>query len=135
MGPRNLAVILVVEDNEANQLLARSVLELDGYTVLMASSGDEALGRIAQTPPDLVLMDLQLPGRDGLSVTRALKHDPATAGIPIVALTAHAMPGDRERALAAGCSGYIVKPIDTRTLGAEVREFLRPTGDRLTVSR
>jgi CheY-like chemotaxis protein len=74
--------------------------------------------------PDLILMDIQLPGLDGLSFTRTLKADPSTEPIPIVALTAHAMNGDREQSLAAGCVGYISKPIDTRTFGRQVREFL-----------
>jgi CheY-like chemotaxis protein len=76
--------------------------------------------------PDLILMDVQLPGQDGLALTRQLKADPATAAIPIIALTAHAMAGDQELALAAGCVGYITKPINTRTLGDQLRELLLP---------
>lgn len=87
---------------------------------------EEALERLGACTPDLILMDVQLPGMDGLSLTRALKSAPETAAIPVVALTAHAMIGDREQALAAGCAGYISKPIDTRTLGEEVRKFLNP---------
>jgi CheY-like chemotaxis protein len=116
--------ILVVDDNEAGQLLVCSVLQLQGFLVDTAGSAVEVLKRIHAHTPDLILMDVQLPGQDGLSLTRQLKADPATAAIPIVALTAHAMPGDREQALAAGCVGYISKPIDTRTLGEQVREFL-----------
>jgi CheY-like chemotaxis protein len=116
--------ILVVDDNEAGQLLVSSVLELQGFRVDSAGSAVEVLMRLDAHTPDLILMDVQLPGQDGLSLTRQLKSDPATAAIPIVALTAHAMPGDREQALAAGCVGYISKPIDTRTLGDQVREFL-----------
>jgi CheY-like chemotaxis protein len=82
--------------------------------------------------PDLILMDVQMPGQDGLSLTRQLKADPATVTIPIVALTAHAMDGDRELALAAGCSGYISKPIDTRTFGDQVRAFLPAAGSLAT---
>lgn len=116
--------ILVVDDNEAGQLLVSSVLELQGFRVDSAGSAAEVLKRLHIQSPDLILMDVQLPGQDGLSLTRQLKADPATAAIPIVALTAHAMPGDREQALAAGCVGYISKPIDTRTLGDQIREFL-----------
>ena len=116
--------ILVVEDNEANQMLARAVLELEGYTVEIAGSAAEAFDVLGERRPDLILMDVQLPGEDGLSATRRLKADPATSPIPVVALTAHAMTGDRDLALSAGCAGYIAKPIDTRTLGAQVREFL-----------
>lgn len=117
-------LILLVEDNEANQMLARAVLELDGYRVAVAGSADEAQDELERGAPDMILMDVQLPGRDGLTFTRQLKADPATAGIPVVALTAHAMNGDREIALDAGCLGYISKPIDTRTFAAEVRRFL-----------
>ena len=117
--------ILVVEDNEANQLLTRSVLELEGYAVEVAGSVAEAYEVLRERRPDLILMDVQLPGEDGLSATRRLKADPATAAIPVVALTAHAMTGDRDLALTAGCAGYISKPIDTRTFAAQVSEFLR----------
>jgi CheY-like chemotaxis protein len=117
-------LILVVDDNDAGLLLACSVLELDGYRVDSAGTAQEVLECVKTRRPDLILMDVQLPGQDGLSLTRQLKADPATAAIPIVALTAHAMAGDQELALAAGCSGYISKPIDTRTFGAEVRTFL-----------
>ena len=118
------AVILIVEDNEANQLLASAVLEREGYRVDVASTSDEALNRLARTAPDLILMDVQLPGLDGLSLTRRLKADERTASIPVVALTALAMLGDRERTIDAGCAGYISKPINTRTFAAEVRQYL-----------
>ncbi|HEY3194063.1 MAG TPA: response regulator [Candidatus Dormibacteraeota bacterium] len=118
------SLILVVEDNEANQMLASSVLEREGYEVQLAGTCDEALDRLNAQAPDLILMDIQLPGRDGLDLTRQLKADPATASIPIVALTALAMLGDRDRTMEAGCAGYISKPINTRTFAAEVRKFL-----------
>jgi CheY-like chemotaxis protein len=118
------AVILIVEDNEANRLLASAVLEREGYRVEMAGSSQEALELLDSQAPDLILMDVQLPGMDGLSLTRRLKGDQKTAAIPIVALTALAMMGDRERTLEAGCSGYISKPINTRTFAAEVSKFL-----------
>jgi CheY-like chemotaxis protein len=119
-------VILVVEDNEANQLLARAVLEREGFDVDVAGTPDEAFERLRARVPDLILMDIQLPGQDGLSLTRRLKADVATSSIPVVALTAHAMRGDRDESYRAGCIGYIAKPIDTRTLGGQVREFLTP---------
>ena len=120
------ALILVVEDNATNRMLTSSVLELGGYRVQVAESSVEALNCIAANAPDLILMDVHLPGLDGLSFTRALKAAPETAGIPVVALTALAMVGDREEALASGCAGYISKPIDTRAFGEQVRGFLRP---------
>ncbi len=117
-------LILVVDDNDAGLLLACSVLQMDGFQIDSAGSAPEVLKRLRARLPDLILMDVQLPGQDGLSLTRELKADPVTAAIPIVALTAHAMAGDQEQALAAGCSGYISKPIDTRTFGAQVKAFL-----------
>lgn len=121
------ATILIVEDNEANRLLAGAVLEREGYRVEMAGSAEEALQKLANGSPDLILMDVQMPGMDGLTLTRRLKGDARTADIPVVALTALAMMGDRERTLEAGCSGYISKPINTRTFATEVSKFL-PSG-------
>ena len=118
------SLILLVEDNEANQMLARAVLELEGFDVKVAGSAEEARAELQAGMPSLILMDVQLPGEDGLSLTRALKADPATAAIPVVALTAHAMSGDRALAVGAGCQGYIAKPIDTRTFGNEVRRYI-----------
>jgi CheY-like chemotaxis protein len=126
------SLILVVDDNDAGQLLTCAVLQLDGFRVDSASSSQEVLERLHARRPDLILMDVQMPGQDGLSLTRQLKADPATVTIPIVALTAHAMAGDRELALAAGCSGYISKPIDTRTFGDQVRAFLPAAGSLAT---
>ena len=124
---RQAPLILLVEDNEVNQLLTTSVLEREGFAVDVAGTSLQALERLRSRVPDLILMDIQLPGMDGLSFTRSLKADRATALIPIVALTAHAMNGDREQSLSAGCAGYISKPIDTRTFGRQVREFLPTT--------
>jgi len=121
------SLVLVVEDNEVNQLLTASVLEREGFAVDLARTSSEAMERIRTHRPDVILMDVQLPGMDGLSFTRKLKADPVTAAITIVAVTAHAMAGDREQTLAAGCAGYISKPIDTRTFGRQIREFLGPT--------
>jgi CheY-like chemotaxis protein len=118
------ALILVVEDNATNQMLTSSLLELQGYRVQVAESSAQALTFLAASIPDLILMDIQLPGQDGLSFTRALKAARETAGIPIVALTAFAMLGDREEALASGCAGYLSKPIDTRTFVEQIQGFL-----------
>ncbi len=121
------AMILIVEDNEANRLLAGAVLEREGYRVEMAGNAEEALQKLVNGSPDLILMDVQMPGMDGLTLTRRLKGDARTADIPVVALTALAMMGDRERTLEAGCSGYISKPINTRTFASEVSKYL-PSG-------
>jgi len=117
-------MILIVEDNPANQLLVSAVLEREGYRLELAGSAVEARAVLARALPDLILMDIQLPGMDGLTFTSELKADPVSAGVPVVALTALAMAGDRERALAAGCIGYISKPINTRTFADEVRGYL-----------
>ena len=129
---RDSSLVLIVEDNEANQLLTRSVLEREGYRVEVAGAVDEALMKLAEKLPSFILTDLQLPGRDGLSFTRQLKADPTTANIPVIALTAHAMLGDRESTIAAGCAGYIAKPIDTRRLGEQIREILKPSSGGVT---
>ena len=116
--------ILVVDDSEAGLLLVSSVLQLAGFLVDTAGSSQEVLRQLKVRMPDLILMDVQLPGQDGLALTRQLKADPATARIPIVALTAHAMATDRDLALAAGCNGYISKPIDTRIFPDQIRAAL-----------
>ena len=120
--------VLVVEDNETNQMLTMAVLQRDGFRVKVAATAEEALAMIDLEGPDIILMDLQLPGQDGLTFTRALKEDGATAAIPVVAMTAHVMLGDEAQAMAAGCAGYIAKPIDTRTLSDQVRRFLGVAG-------
>jgi CheY-like chemotaxis protein len=118
------ALILVVEDNPANQMLIEAVLRRAGYSITVVGSAAEALDSIENRRPDLILMDVQLPGMDGLSLTRQLKADPGTAAIPVVALTAHAMASDRELSFDAGCAGYITKPFDTRLLSHQVAGFL-----------
>ncbi|HEV2218256.1 MAG TPA: response regulator [Candidatus Dormibacteraeota bacterium] len=117
-------LILIVEDNETNQMLTVAVLERDGYRVEVAGNTEEARRQLEAEMPQLILMDVQLPGEDGLAFTEQLKRDPATRPIPVVAMTAHAMQGDAELAIKAGCSGYIPKPIDTRALAAQVRRYL-----------
>src|ERR1700756_1965316 len=108
--------VLIVDDNMVNLNLACVLLEEAGYHVKTAVDAEEALRILPGYHPRLILMDLQLPGMDGLELTRRLKADPATQDILILALTAYAMKGDEQKALAAGCDGYISKPIDTRTL-------------------
>ena len=108
--------ILIVDDNPANLKLARVLLAGEGYEVRTAADADEALAVLNAFHPRLILMDLQMPGMDGFELTRRLKADPETRGMVILALTAYAMKGDEERARAAGCDGYVSKPIDTRAL-------------------
>jgi two-component system cell cycle response regulator DivK len=116
--------ILIVDDNAINLKLARVLLQGEGYNVRTAEDANQALAAVADFGPALILMDIQLPGTDGLSLTARFKSDPATRGIIIVALTAYAMKGDSDRAAAAGCDGYVAKPIDTRTLPGIVARFL-----------
>jgi CheY-like chemotaxis protein len=120
-------LVLVVEDNPTNLMLVTAVLRRAGYATTSAGSADEARRELARATPSLILMDVQLPGQDGLSFAGQLKSDPATSTIPIVALTAHAMDEHRQRAIAVGCDGYIAKPINTRTFVDELETVL---GDR-----
>lgn len=120
--------ILIVDDNPQNLKLARILLEDLGYVTRTAMNAEEALAVLAEFRPRLILMDLQLPGMDGLELTRQLKRDPAHAAIAIVALTAYAMKGDDAKAFAAGCDGYVTKPIDLDVLEREVRRVLDRTG-------
>lgn len=116
--------VLIIEDNLLNMKLVRSLLEIANYKVLEASDAEDGIQLLGQYRPDLILMDIQLPGMDGLSATRHIKKDPALQDIPIIALTSYAMHGDEERALKAGCDGYISKPIDTKTFLASVVEYI-----------
>jgi CheY-like chemotaxis protein len=104
--------ILLVEDNPVNRRLAQFLLKSKGYEVWEATTVPEAFAVLKERRPDLILMDIQLPAVDGLTATRHLKADPATQDIPVVAVTSYAMKGDETRALEAGCSGYVTKPID-----------------------
>jgi len=117
--------ILVVDDNPVNMKLIRVLLAGEGYEVRTASDATEALDILQAFRPGLILLDIQLPGIDGLELTRRLKAQPSTRDIPILGLTAYAMKGDEERILAAGCDGYIPKPIDTRTLPGFIKACLR----------
>lgn len=116
--------ILIVDDNVTNLKLVRVLLEAEGYTLRTAAHAKEAMRILGEFRPQLILMDIQLPDMDGLTFTRQLKADRNTAGITIVALTAYAMKGDEEKALASGCSGYITKPVDTRQLAQQVAQYL-----------
>ena len=108
--------ILIVDDNAANLKLARVLLQGEGYAVRTAIDAEDALRQLSTFKPRLILMDIQLPGMDGLELTRRLKSDPGTKDIVIIALTAYAMKGDEEKARAAGCDGYVAKPVDTEAL-------------------
>lgn len=116
--------ILIVDDNLTNLKLVKVLLESSGYKVRTAVNADGVVQTLKEFKPDLILMDIQLPGMDGLTLTRQLKADPKTAAIPVVALTAYAMKGDDDKALASGCSGYITKPVDTRSFTKQVEQFL-----------
>jgi len=117
--------ILYIEDNPGNRLLVKRVLEAEGYVVLEAGSGPEALQLLEHETPDLILVDINLPTVDGYTLTGLLRQRDDLQKVPIVALTAYALKGDRERALAAGCDGYIQKPIDVDQLPGQVADFLR----------
>jgi two-component system cell cycle response regulator DivK len=117
--------ILLVEDNPHNRKIFSGMLTHHGFRVREAETGDAALASVADEPPDLILMDLSIPGVDGWECTKRLKADPKTEHIPIIALTAHAMRGDEERARAAGCDGYLSKPISPKKVVEEVRAYLK----------
>jgi CheY-like chemotaxis protein len=116
--------ILIIEDNLSNLKLARICLEKRGYIISSANDAEEGLALLKDLRPDLILMDLQLPGMDGWQLASLLKKNPHTKDIPIIALTAYAMKGDELKAASAGCDGYITKPFDTRTLAQTITEFL-----------
>ena len=116
--------ILLVEDNPVNRRLAVFLLRSQGYEVREATTAKEAFEVLQKERPDLIVMDIQLPGMDGLEITRKLKEKPATADIPVIAVTSYAMKGDREKALAAGCVGYVTKPIDKNIFIQEVAAHL-----------
>lgn len=120
------AKILLIEDNPQNRYLVRFLLEQRGHEVLQAETGPMGLEMAAKIRPDVILLDIQLPGMDGYAVARALKGDPDLKAIPIVAVTSYALLGDRERCLAAGAEGYLEKPIDPESFAIDVERFLRP---------
>ncbi|MGH7946452.1 MAG: response regulator [Opitutaceae bacterium] len=125
------AKILLIEDNRQNRYLATFLMEKEGFTVTLAPDGPAGIECATRERFDLILLDIQLPGMDGHAVARTLRAKPALADVPIIAVTSYAMVGDREIALASGCSGYIEKPINPDTFVAEISRHLRPgNGDK-----
>jgi two-component system cell cycle response regulator DivK len=122
----NDLLILYFEDNTENRLLIRRILEAEGYTVAEAENAAQALAFVQKQTPNLILMDINMPDVDGYTLTAQLKTYPHLVNVPIIALTANVMRGDRERTLAAGCDGYIQKPIDVDTLPAQIAQYLEP---------
>jgi CheY-like chemotaxis protein len=118
-------IILIVEDDPLNMKLFRELLQVNGYATFEAENGKEGVEMAREKQPDLILMDIQMPVMDGLEATRILKSDPVTAGIPIIALTSAAMAGDREKAIQAGCDGFMSKPIDIHDFLEEVANEIR----------
>ena len=116
--------VLLVEDNEDNRIVYSTILEHFGYRVMEALNGEEGIAKARAEKPDLILMDISIPIIDGWEATQVLKHDPRTRLIPIIALTAHALASDRERAMEVGCDGYLAKPCEPRAVVAEVQRFL-----------
>lgn len=118
--------ILIIEDNPQNMYLTSFILEKSGYEVIQAETGLEGIDKAAAEQPDLILLDIQLPEMDGYETAGRLKQSDRTKDIPIVAVTSHAMVGDREKVLAAGCDGYLEKPIDPDTFVPTVSQFIKP---------
>ena len=121
--------ILIVEDNPVNMELATDLLEVAGYVVCQATDAETGIEMARIKLPDLILMDVSLPGMDGLTAISVLREDAATRNIPVMVLTAHAMKIDKERAMAAGCIGFVTKPIDTRTFATTVAGFMKSDCD------
>lgn len=119
-----MAKILVIEDDEMNLKLVKILLQKEGYEVFAITNAEDGLKKVLEDDFDLILMDIQLPRMDGLTLTRIIKENPLKRNIPIVALTAFAMKGDKEKAIESGCNGYIEKPIDTQKFILQVRKFL-----------
>jgi CheY-like chemotaxis protein len=116
--------ILVVEDNEINMYLCCRIIKSSGYEVIEARTGEEGVALALKERPDLIIMDIQLPGIDGLEVTKRIRESEADGEIPIIALTSYAMAGDKKKALKVGCTGYIEKPINPETFIAEIEKYL-----------
>ncbi len=117
--------VLVIEDNEQNMYLVNFILEHNGYTVLQAHNGSDGISIAFATHPDLILLDIQLPVMDGYTVARKIRQIESLKATPIIAVTSYAMPGDRERSIEAGCTGYIEKPINPETFLSEIQKFLQ----------
>ena len=116
-------IILIIEDNELNMKLVRSLLQLEKYQIIEAENAEKGIQLARDHQPDLILMDIQLPGMDGLRATELISNDENLKDIPILAMTSYAMEGDEEKALAVGCVGYITKPIDTRSFSKTIAEY------------
>ena len=116
--------VLVIEDHEDNRRIVRDLVTASGYDLIEATTGEQGIELAAQAKPDIILMDIQLPGLDGYEVTRRIKGDPALKHIPIIAVTSYALSGDDQKAFAAGCDGYVTKPFSPRLLLAKIREFI-----------
>ncbi|MBA3557489.1 MAG: response regulator [Gemmatimonadaceae bacterium] len=120
----NGKTVLLVEDNEDNRIVYSTILEHFGYTVIEALNGEEGIAKARSEMPDLILMDISIPIIDGWEATQVLKRDPSTRAIPIIALTAHALAADREKAFEVGCDSYLAKPCEPKTVVSEVRKFI-----------
>ena len=116
--------ILLIEDNEQNRYLATFLLEKHGYSVISASDGAQGIEAAGRVLPQLILLDIQLPSMHGYDVAREIRNNPALTNTPIVAVTSYAMPGDKEKALEAGCNGYIEKPINPETFVTEIERYM-----------
>ncbi len=123
--PPNKLRILYIEDNSGNRMLVRRVLEPEGYQIIEAPDGKTGMEMALADPPDLILMDINLPEVDGYTMTARMKATPTLSKIKVIALTANVMKGDREKTLAAGCDGYIQKPIDVDLLPEQIARFLK----------
>jgi CheY-like chemotaxis protein len=117
--------VMVVEDNEKNRKLMRVVLKAKGYNVIEATTGEEALSLLKGNIPDIILMDIQLPGIDGLTLVKQIKADALTKDIPIIAVTAYAMKGDEQKILETGCNAYVSKPINTQELPLTIEKYIK----------
>lgn len=126
MTEQNQKTVLLVEDNEDNLVVYRTILEHVGFRVIEARDGEEGVSRAKENLPDLILMDISIPKMDGWEATQRLKAFENTKAIPIIALTAHALEEDRQKALQAGCDGYLAKPVEPRRVVQEVERFVGP---------
>ena len=129
MSDDSMKTVLLVEDNEDNLVVYRTILEHVGYAVIEARDGEEGVSRARSERPDIILMDISIPKIDGWEATGQLKADDATAAIPIIALTAHALEEDRVKAMRAGCDGYLAKPVEPRRVVQEVEKYIGPAED------
>ena len=120
-----MSKILIVEDNEKNMYLISYILKKKGYEIIGATTGEEGVELAIKEKPDLIIMDIQLPGIDGLETTKRIRASGTNGNIPIIAITSYAMTGDREKALEAGCTGYIEKPINPDTVMSEIEKYLK----------